>query len=130
MRSRILVIFTILCFITLLTSGLTIAQTKKYEVLIGTWDMEIDIMGELAYHEFVFETKDDSISGYWSDGEQNADFTKIVLDGSKLILELEVDTGGGYETIKCEAEIEGDEMKGTAESDSLGEMTFTAKKRK
>lgn len=99
------------------------AQSKKYEVLLGTWDVQTE---DGAYtFTFEFTMKDDALTGEFTGSSGEVEMTDLSFEDNTL--EFSVDVNGMV--IDFSATIEGESLEGML-SLEYGEANITGTKRK
>ena len=104
-----------------------IAQEKKYEGLLGTWDVETE-GGQYSF-VFTFSMENGTLKGMFSgtSGEENME--NINYQDNKLTFTVNVDASGQSMAIDFSVTIKGETMEGTL-SLEYGEADITGKKRR
>ena len=116
--------------INLLFMSESYAQQKKYEPLIGTWNLTVLIEGVEQYSTFTFQMKKDTLKGVW-DGEFGPiPMKNITFARDTLRCSLFIDTGMEFFTIRITGIVKKDKMNGSGISDLGDYYPFTATKRK
>jgi len=106
------------------------AQQKKYEPLIGTWNLTVLIEGVEQYSTFTFQMKKDTLKGVW-DGEFGPiPMKNITFARDTLRCSLFIDTGMEFFSIRITGIVKKDKMNGSGISDLGDYYPFTATKRK
>jgi hypothetical protein len=99
------------------------AQSKKYEVLLGTWDVQTE---DGAYtFTFEFTMKDDALAGKFTGSSGEVEMTDLSFEDNTL--KFSVDVNGMV--IDFSATIEGESLEGML-SLEYGEANITGTKRK
>ncbi len=120
----ILIIFTV---VMLSGSSDALSQEKKYESILGIWDIEADVDMEVMNFVVTFTMEGDSIKGtFESDMFGEADLTAIKLDGNTLTFDMVLADGMAVST---ECTVGKDEVEGTFYADA-GTAEFTGTRRK
>ncbi len=99
------------------------AQSKKYEALLGTWDVQTE--NDTYTFTFVFTMKDDALAGKFTGSTGEVDMTDLSFEDNKL--KFSVDLNGMV--IDFSATIEGENLEGML-SLEYGEANITGTKRK
>ncbi len=118
-RALILIIIAVFC---LSTASAFSAQAKKYEALLGTWDVETE-SGEYTF-TFVFSVDGETLKGSFTGSSGDAEMESLSFEDNKL--KFTVDAGI---VIDFSATIEGDALEGML-SMEYGEANISGKKRK
>ena len=121
MKNRMLLIFFVAVF-CLATASVFSAQAKKYEALLGTWDVETE-SGEYTF-TFVFSMDGETLKGNFTGRAGDTEMENLSFEDNKL--EFTVDTGL---VIDFSATIEGDTLEGML-SLEYGEANISGKKKK
>jgi polyisoprenoid-binding protein YceI len=121
MKNRALLIFFVAVF-CLSTANVFSAQAKKYEALLGTWEVETE-SGEYTF-TFVFSMDGETLKGNFTGSTGDTEMENLSFEDNKL--EFTVDTGM---VINFSATIEGDTLEGTV-SLEYGEGNISGKKKK
>ncbi len=121
MKNRVwmLIIIAVFC---LSTADAFSAQAKKYEALLGTWDVETE-SGEYTF-TFVFSVDGETLKGTFTGSSGDAEMESLSFEDNKL--KFTVDAGI---VIDFSATIEGDALEGML-SMEYGEANISGKKRK
>ncbi|MCP4727756.1 MAG: hypothetical protein GY863_22140 [bacterium] len=120
----LLILFTVLIFAG---SSDVLAQDKKYDTILGIWDIEADVDMEVMNFVVTFSMEGDSIKGkFESDMFGESDITNIKLDGESLTYDLVLADGMSVST---ECTVNKDEVEGTFYADA-GTADFTGTRRK
>ena len=120
-KNRTLVIFVVAIF-CFSVANIFSAQENKYEVLLGTWDVETE-SGEYTF-TFVFSMDGESLKGNYTGSSGDAEMENISFEDNKL--KFTVDAGI---VIDFSATIEGDFLEGML-SMEYGEANISGEKRK
>lgn len=115
------VILVIAVFI-LSTANLFSLQEKKYEALLGTWDVETE-SGEYTF-TFVFTLEKESLKGTFTGSSGEAEMENLSFEDNELRFTVDVGV-----VIDFVATIEGDSLEGML-SLEYGEGNISGKKRK
>ena len=121
MRNSILTIIIIAVFCFSAASVFS-AQAKKYEALLGTWDVETE-SGEYTF-VFVFSMDGENLKGNYTGSSGDAEMENLSFEENKL--KFTVDAGI---VIDFSATIEGDALEGML-SMEYGEANISGTKRK
>lgn len=121
MKNRVLIIIFIAVF-CLSTASVFSAQAKKYEALLGTWDVETE-SGEYTF-VFVFSMDGENLKGNYTGSSGDAEMENLSFEENKL--KFTVDVGI---VIDFSATIEGDALEGML-SMEYGEANISGTKRK
>ncbi len=121
MKNRALIIFVVAVF-CLSTASVFSGQAKKYEALLGTWDVETE-SGEYTF-TFVFSMDGETLKGNYIGSSGEAEMENLSFEDNKL--KFTVDVGM---VIHFSATIEGDALEGML-SMEYGEANITGAKRK
>jgi len=105
-------------------STVAAAQAKKYEALLGTWDVKT----EDGAREFVFEfsLKDGKLSGKFTGASGTSDMANLTFEDNTV--KFSVTVGNGM-VIDYSAIVAEDQLSGTL-SLQYGETSITGKRRK
>ncbi len=105
-------------------SAVAAAQEKKYEALLGTWDVKT----EDGAREFVFEfsMKDGKLAGKYSGASGTSEMANLTFEDNTV--KFSVTVGNGM-VIDYSAIVAEDQLSGTL-SLQYGEMAITGKRRK
>ncbi len=120
MINKALLIFFIAVF-CLSTASVFSAQTKKYEALLGIWEVETE-SGEYTF-TFEFSMDGETLKGNFTGRSGDTEMENLSFENNKL--EFTVDTGM---VIDFSATIEGDTLEGMLSLD-YGEANISGKKR-
>ena len=104
-----------------------IAQEKKYEGLLGTWDVETE-GGQYSF-VFTFSMENGTLKGMFSGTSGEDKMENINYEDNKLTFTVNVDAGGQFLAIDFSVTIKGETMEGML-SLEYGESNITGKKRK
>lgn len=99
------------------------AQSKKYEVLLGTWDVQTE--NDTYTFTFEFTMKDDALAGKFTGSSGEVEMADLSFEDNKL--KFSVDVNGMV--IDFSATIEGESLEGML-SLEYGEANITGTKRK
>ena len=121
MKNRVLIIF-VAAFFCFSAASVFSAQAKKYETLLGTWDVETD-SGEYTF-TFEFSMDGETLKGNFTGSSGEAEMETLSFEDNKL--KFTVDVGM---VIDFSATIEGDAIEGML-SLEYGEANISGKKRK
>jgi hypothetical protein len=102
------------------------SQSKDFQTLVGTWDIDLPAMG--MQMEFVFSLEEDTPSGEMVFEMGSGVMENIVLENNKLSFFVSVDAGGQVVGVDVTAEVLDGEMTGMMATD-MGDMDFTGTKR-
>ncbi|MFC1563363.1 hypothetical protein ACFL6G_00440 [candidate division KSB1 bacterium] len=129
MKKKSFVFPLLLLFSILILTGSSnvFAQDKKFETILGTWDIEADIDMQIMNFVVTFEIVEEKITGkFTSDAFGEAELTNIKLEEKALSFDFVLAEGMAVST---ECTVEEDEVSGTFYADE-GTAEFTGKKRK
>ncbi len=121
MKNRAMLIFFVAVF-CLATANVFSAQAKKYEALLGTWEVETE-SGEYTF-TFVFSMDGETLKGNYTGRSGETEMENLSFEDNNL--EFTVDVGM---VIDFSATIEGDTLEGML-SMEYGEATIFGKKEK
>jgi hypothetical protein len=121
MKNRALIIFVIAVF-CFSAANVFSAQAKKYEALLGTWDVETE-SGEYTF-TFVFSMDGETLKGNFTGQAGDSEMTSLSFEDNTL--KFTVDAGL---VIDFSATIEGDALEGML-SMEYGEANISGEKRK
>jgi len=121
MKNRALIIFFVAVF-CLSTASVFSAQAKKYEALLGTWDVETE-SGEYTF-TFVFSMDGETLKGNFTGSSGDAEMENLSFEDNEL--KFAVDVGV---VIDFSATVEGDSLEGML-SLEYGEANISGTKRK
>lgn len=114
----------------LLLTNTVHSQEKRYDQLLGTWNLVVAIEGVEQYSFFSFDAANDSLTGLW-DGDfgllpiRNISFASDTLRGL-----ITIDSPDEYLEVSILAEVKEGKMKGSGFS-QMGELfPFTATRQK
>ncbi len=99
------------------------AQSKKYEVLLGTWDVQTE--NDAYTFTFEFYMKDESLAGKYTGSSGETEMEDLSFEDNEL--KFSVDVNGMI--IDFSATIEGESLEGML-SLEYGEANITGTKRK
>lgn len=99
------------------------AQSKKYEVLLGTWDVQTE--NDTYTFTFEFTMKDDALMGKFTGSSGEVEMVDLSFEDNNL--KFSVDVNGMV--IDFSATIEGESLEGML-SLEYGEANITGTKRK
>ena len=134
---KIGVLFLGMIFLAAAAAGaLCQAQKVSHDVLIGTWDLELDADGENFYLTMVIEETNEALKGKIS--EESGFFTDAVLeelafDGKTLTFSFNAPTppDGEERALMTELTITGDSCEGILSIEDLGiSVDISGKKQK
>jgi hypothetical protein len=108
------------------TFSLIIAQEKKYEGLLGTWDVETE-SGQYSF-VFTFSMENGTLKGMFSGTSGEDEMENINYEDNKLTFTVNVDAGGQFLAIDFSVTIKEETMEGML-SLEYGESNITGKKR-
>ncbi len=115
------IILVILC----LSLGTSLsAQSKKYEALLGTWDVETDSAQYTFVFEFVMEG--DTLKGKFTGSSGETDMQKLSFEDNNLEFSVEVSDGMVIDFL---ATIDGGLLEGSLALE-YGEANIAGEKRK
>lgn len=120
MKNKALIILVVAVF-CLSSAGILSAQAQKYEVLLGTWDVETEGGGYIF--TFVFSMDGDTLKGTYSGSTGEAEMQDLSYEDGKL--KFSVDAGI---VINFTATVENDSLEGML-SLQYGESNIAGKKR-
>jgi len=121
MKNRALIIIFIAVF-CLSTASVFYAQAKKYEALLGSWDVETE-NGEHTF-TFVFSMDGETLKGTFTGSSGEAEMENLSFEDNKLKFTVDVGVVIDFSTT-----IEGESLEGML-SLEYGESNITGKKRK
>ena len=104
-----------------------VSQEKKYEDLLGTWDVETED-GQYTF-EFIFSMENGTLKGVYIGSSGEAEMEDLTYEDNKLTFTVNVDAGGQSMAIDFSATIEGETLEGML-SLQFGEANIIGKKRK
>jgi hypothetical protein len=104
-----------------------IAQEKKYEDLLGNWDVETED-GQYTF-EFIFSVENDTLKGVFIGSSGEAEMEDLTYELNKLTFTVNVEAGGQSMAIDFSATIEGKTLEGML-SLQFGEANIIGKKKK
>ncbi len=104
-----------------------IAQEKKYENLLGNWDVETED-GQYTF-EFIFSIENSTLKGVFIGSSGEAEMEDLTYEDNNLTFTVNVDAGGQSMAIDFSATIEGETLEGML-SLQFGEANIIGKKRK
>ncbi len=120
MKNKTLIIFVVAVF-CFSAASVFAAQAKKYEALLGTWDVETE-SGEYTF-TFVFSLDGDTLKGTFTGSSGEAEMENLSFEENKL--KFTVDAGI---VIDFSATIEGDALEGML-SMEYGEANISGQKK-
>ncbi len=118
-RAWIIIFIAVLCLSTTVAFS---AQAKKYEALLGTWDVETE-SGEYTF-VFVFSMDGETLKGTFTGESGDAEMTSLSFEDNKLKFTVDVGIVIDFSTT-----IEGDVLDGML-SMEYGEANVSGRKRK
>lgn len=124
-KNRILITTWLILFC--FSTSPVIAQEKKYEDLLGTWDVETED-GQYTF-EFIFSMENGTLKGVYIGSSGEAEMEDLTYEDNKLTFTVNVDPGGQSMAIDFLATIEGENLVGML-SLQFGEANIIGKKRK
>ena len=124
-KNRVLITTCLLLFC--FSTFPVIAQEKKHEDLLGTWDVETED-GHYIF-EFIFSMENDTLKGEYIGSSGEAEMEDLIYEDSTLTFTVNVDASGQSMVIDFSATIEGETLVGML-SLQFGEANIIGKKRK
>ena len=124
-KNRVLITTCLLLFC--FSTFPVISQEKKYEDLLGTWDVETED-GQYTF-EFIFSMENGTLKGVYIGSSGEAEMEDLTYEDNKLTFTVNVDAGGQSMAIDFSATIEGETLEGML-SLQFGEANIIGKKRK
>ena len=109
------------------TFSLIIAQEKKYEGLLGTWDVETE-GGQYSF-VFTFSMENGTLKAMFSGTSGEDKMENINYEDNKLTFTVNVDASGQFLALNFSVTIKEETMEGTL-SLEYGEANITGKKRR
>ncbi len=120
MKNRALIIIFIAVF-CLSSAGVFSAQAKKYEALLGTWDVETE-SGEFTF-TFVFSMDGETLKGTFTGDSGESEMENLSFEDNEVKFTVDI----GMMVIDFSATIEGDSLEGML-SMEYGEANISGKK--
>jgi len=100
---------------------------KKYDAIVGDWEMETEFQGQLIPATMTLSVKEGKLTGVWVSQNQEMELTELKFDGKKLTFDRTMGQGG--QTISFEGTVEGDKIAGKYVS-PMADLKCSGKRKK
>lgn len=104
------------------------AEADSSVKIAGTWDYNMEGMGQSVEGTLEFSNTDGELSGTLSNSQMpgDAELVNLVLEGNTLTFDAPIDFGGQSITLEFEVVIEGDELEGSVTISQFGQLEIEA----
>ena len=104
------------------------AEADSSVKIAGTWDYNMEGMGQSVEGTLEFSNTDGELSGTLSNSQMpgDAELVNMVLEGNTLTFDAPIDFGGQSITLEFEVVVEGDELEGSVTISQFGQLEIEA----
>lgn len=127
-RQRFGVLFSLM-ILFVIWAGIAIAQGKKYEALLGTWDAVVQTDGGDYYFTLTFAVEEDSLTGTFASEMGDASLENVKCKDNNVTCDFVIQTPDMEMYLDVDCKIEEGKMTGMMGSD-MGEFPMSATKLK
>jgi len=126
-KIKTLIIIAVTLLLCLSAVSASSIQDKKYQALLGTWNIELDAGGQIISMSLEFALEEDTLQGMMLFEMGDGEMEDIQFDGTELTFQVSLDVNGQVMAIDGNATIDGNSIEGTLSSE-MGEAPFSGEK--